>query len=235
MMIRKEVDYVHSIGFLDTAWQDVRYALRGMRKDFAFALTVVLILALGIGANTAIFTVIRAVLLKPLAYRDPDRLVRLSVDNPHQGYQDVGFSLLRFEQMRGAAQSFADMGCFFIATEDVTLTGEAGPEALKGARVSANFLQILGVAPSLGRSFLPEEDRAGGPAVAMISRDLWKRRFRGDVDLARKSVTLNSIPYTIVGVLPAGFQFPSEGIDVWLPRPAEFPEFRRKLGHALLI
>ncbi len=202
---------MNSIGFLETAWQDMRYALRGMRKDLMFALTVMLILALGIGANTAIFTVVRAVLLKPLEYRDPDRLVRLSIDNPHQGYQDMGFSLLRFDQMRAAARSFTDMGCFFIATEDITLTGESGPEALKGARVSANFLQILGVAPSLGRSFLPEEDRAGGPAVAMISRELWKRRFRGDVNLARRTVTLNSIPYTIIGVLPSGFQFPSEG------------------------
>ena len=213
---------MNGIGLLDTAWQDVRYALSAILKSPLFALIVVLILGFGIGANTAIFTVIHAVLMKPLEYRDADRLIRLSVDNPRQGYQDVGFTLLRFEQMQATARSFAALGCFFIATEDINLSGESGPEALKGARVSGNFLEILGIVPLLGRGFLPEEDRPGGRAVAMISASLWKRRFGSDARFAGETITLNSIPYTIIGVLPSGFQFPREGVDVWLTRPAEF-------------
>ncbi len=221
-LVREEVYQMNSIGFLDTAWHDVRYSLRTILKSPLFALTVVLILGLGIGANTAIFTVIRAVLLKPLEYRDPDQLVRLSVDHPYQNFQDVGFTLLRFEQMRANARSFKALGCFFIATEDITLSGKSGPQALKGARVSADFLHVLGVSPLLGRSFLAGEDRPGGPLVAMISASLWQHRFGADAHLAGKTVTLNSLAYTTIGVLPSGFEFPSNGIDVWLTRPAEF-------------
>lgn len=220
--IREEIYRMHSIGFLDTAWQDVRYSVRTMRKSPVFALTAALILTLGIGANTAIFTVIRAVLLKPLEYRDPDRLLRISMDAPNHGYQDLGFTQLRYEQMSASARSFEALGCFFIATEDVTLSGQSAPEALKAARVSPNFLHVLGVKPLLGRSFLAQEDRAGGPAVAMISAQLWNRRFGADATLAGKALTLNATRYTIVGVLPSGFQFPHEGVDVWLPRPSEF-------------
>src|SRR5260370_25223577 len=128
-----------------------------MRNSPAFAVTAVLTLALGIGANTAIFTVVHAVLLKPLAYRDPDRLVRIS----------GGATSARFEEIR-TARSFTEVGAFTVVTENVTLSGADGPEALNGARVSANFLRILSVQPALGRSFLPEEDTPAGPPVAMI-------------------------------------------------------------------
>lgn len=192
-----------------------------MRKNRAFAATAIVTIALGIAGNTAMFTVIRAVLLKPLAYRDPDRLVRLSVDQARLNLKDVGFSQIRFEQMQ-RAQSFAELGAFFIATENMTLSGGDEPEALKGARVSANFLSVLGVAPMLGRGFLPEEDQPGGRPVAMISADLWRRHFGGDPRVAGKTATLEATPYTIVGVLPQNFQFPQTGVDVWVTRPSEF-------------
>jgi predicted permease len=180
----------------------------------------VLTLALGIGGNTAMFTVIRAVLLKPLAYPDPDRLVLVKVASP-----------VRYEMVKSAARSLTELGAFGIMPENMSLSGADPPEALKGARVSANFLGILGVAPLLGRRFLTEEDTPGGPPVAMISAALWRRRFGGEPSLAGKTATINSTPYTIIGVLPDGFQFPFEGLDVWVTRPSELsvipPKSRR--------
>jgi putative ABC transport system permease protein len=209
--------------FLEIVCHDVLYALRTMRKNPTFAASAILTLALGIGGNTAIFTVIRTVLLKPLGYRDPGRLVRVTVDDSQQNNNAGNFSQERFQQMRAAAQSFAPLGAHFVATENVTLSGGAGePESLKEARVSGNFLEILGVQPVLGRSFLPEEDTRGGPAVAMIGAALWKRRFGADPRIGGRTAILDSRPFTIIGVLPAGFAFPFTGVDVWVARPSEF-------------
>ena len=195
----------------DTIRQDTAYALRTMRKNPAFAATAVLVLTLGIGGNTAMFTVIRTVLLKPLDYHDPDRLVEVS----------GGATPVRFDEMRAAAHCFTGLGAFG-GHESLTLTGAAEPEVLRGARVSASFLSILGVDPIVGRSFLPEEDSPGAAPVAMISAELWQRRFAGDAQIAGKTVNLASTPYTIVGVLPPRFQFPSPEIDVWVTRPSEW-------------
>jgi len=162
---------------LEAITQDMLYAARSMRKSPAFTVTALLTLALGIGANTAMFTVIRAVLLKPLAYRDPDRLVQVS----------GGATSIRFEEIRTAARSYTELGAFRGGVENVTFSGEGGPEVLTEARVSANFLRILGVEPLLGRSFLPEEDAPGGLPVAMISAGFWQRRFGGDPLVAGKS------------------------------------------------
>jgi len=221
-LIREEVYRMNSIGFLETTWQDIRYSLRAMCKSPFFTLAIVLTLALGIGGNSAMFTVIRTVLLKPLEYSDPNRLVRLSLENVHQHVQGGSFSVMRLAEMRTSAKSFTGVGAFLKFSENVSLSGRGEPEAIKGARVSANFLDILGVKPLMGRSFLPEEDVASGPPVAMISAGLWKRRFGGDPQIAGKTATLNSTPYTIVGVLPDGFSFPFTGTDVWVTKPAEW-------------
>ena len=156
----------------------MRYSLRTMARNPAFAITAMLILALGIGGNSAIFTVIRAVLLRPLDYREPDRLVYFSVENARRPRQNPSLSLVQFEGMKASAKTFAGMGAYG-RPESFALASGGQPEELKGARVSANFLEVLGVPPLLGRSFLSEEDRAGGRAVAMISARLWKRRFSG--------------------------------------------------------
>jgi hypothetical protein len=180
---------MNSVRFLDDIWLDVRYALRTARKNPAFAATAVIVLALGIGGNAAMFSVIRAVLLKPLPYQDPDRLVHVSVDNPRVRTAGGAFTALRYEEMRKTARSFAGFGVFSRFTEDMALSGRGDPEMLKGARVSANFLDILGVRPVLGRAFIPEEDTPGGPPVAMISFRLWKRRFAADPKLAGKTAS----------------------------------------------
>ena len=149
-----------------------------MRKNPAFTTTAVLTLALAIGGNTAMFTLIRAVLLKPLQYRESDRLVSIL----------GGATPSRFAEMRAAAHSFSDLGAF-VGPENITLSGGAEPEVLKGVRVSAGFLRIAGLEPSRGRSFRPEEDSPGGAAVAMISAELWHRRFGGDSLIAGKTAT----------------------------------------------
>ena len=150
----------------------------------AFAIAAIVTLALGIGANTAIFSAVHAVLLKPLEYRDPDRLVRLS----------GGASIAHLEEIK-TGKSFSDVGAFAIDMENLTLSGSAEPEVLKAARVSANFLSILGTEPLLGRSFLPEEDTPAGAPVAMISVGLWQRRCHGDPHAVGKTLSLAGAPY----------------------------------------
>ncbi len=206
-----------SLQVLENTRQDTRYALRTMRKNPAFAVTAVLMVALAIGGNTAMFTVIRAVLLKPLDYPDADRLVHVS----------GGATPTRFDEMRGNAHSFTGLGAYAFG-QNITLTGAGEPEILRGIRVSADFLQILGVAPLVGRSFLAQEDSAGGAPVAMISSELWKRRFASDPQIAGKTADFEATAYTIVGVLPPHFRFPSPGIDVWMTAPAESPEIPPK-------
>jgi putative ABC transport system permease protein len=209
-----------SFSQVESVWQDVLYSLRAMAWNPGFALTAMLILGLGIGGNTAIFTVIRAVLLRPLEYRDPDRLAYLSIENPRQPLQNLSFGQAQFDQMK-AATSFTSLGAYG-RPENFALSSGGEPEELKGARVSANFLEVLGVPPALGRSFLEEEDKPGGRAVAMIGMRLWKRRFGGDPLIAGRTIQLDSTAYTIIGVLPEGFDFPYEGVDVWVTRPSEW-------------
>jgi putative ABC transport system permease protein len=204
-----------------TVWSDVRYALRMARKAPLFTSCAALILGLGIGGNTALFSIVRAVLLAPLGYRDPGRLVSITLDNPQRGVQDGPFSLGRLEEMRAKARSFEGIGAFLRVPETVTLSGAGDPEALRVARVSGNFLDILGVRPVQGRGFLPVEDAPGGAPVAMISARLWKRRFGGDPAIGGRAATVDATPHTIVGVLPEDFAFPFADLDVWVTRPAE--------------
>lgn len=199
------------LNYFETMWQDIRYAFRAMSKNPAFYLAVLLTIALGIGCNTAMFSVIHAVLLKPLAYREPNRVVMLS----------RGATLIRYDEMRAANQSFADLGAHSISPEEMALSGIGQPEVLNGARISANFLKILGVSPLKGRGFFAQEDVTGAPAVAMISADLWRRRFGTDPDIVGKNMMLAGQPHIIVGVLPPGFQFPFPALDVWVTKPSE--------------
>jgi len=191
--------------------RDARYALRQLRKNPAFSVTVVFSVALGIGANTAMFSVIRAVLLEPLGYGDPDRLVLLT----------EGATPIRFDEIAATARSYTGLGAY-SGREDLAISGDGEPEMLKGSRVSGSFLDILGVRPLLGRGFFAAEDKPGAAPVAMISAELWQRRFGGELSIIGRSVTLAGTAYTIVGVLPARFQFPSAGTDVWLTRPSEW-------------
>ncbi len=196
---------------LESLPRDLSYALRTLRKSPVFAATAILTLALAIGGNTAMFTVLHAVLLKPLEYRDPERLVNIS----------GGATPLRFDGIKTGAHSLAQVGAF-TGQENLAFLGPHEPEVLTGARVSANFLQILGVAPLLGRSFSPNEDSAAGSPVAMISAELWRKRFDRDPRILGKTATLEGKSYTVIGVLPPAFEFPYPKVDVWLTAPAEW-------------
>ena len=210
--IREEVYRMNGPRLFETLVRDLGYALRSMRKNPAFAATAVLTLALGIGGTTAMFTVIRCVLLKPLAYRDPDRLVQVS----------GGATSTRFKEMREAARSYSGLGDYLNSVFDVTLSGGAEPEVLKGMTVSANFLDILEAQPLLGRGFRPEEEEDAGPPVALLSSALWRGRFEGDPKILGRSITISTVPYTVIGVLPPGFAFPQPGVDIWVSKPSRF-------------
>lgn len=220
-LVREEVYGMYGLIFLENTWNDVRYSLRTLRKSPVFALAAVLTLAIGIGGNAAMFSVIRGVLLKPLGYREPGELVRVWLHRERLASDDGSFSLFRLEELR-TAKSFTGVGAYLKFKEDVALSGQGTPEALQGARVTANFLQVLGIQPLAGRSFLPQEEAPGGAPVAMISAQLWKRRFGGDPQIVGKAITLDSTTYTIIGVLPEGFAFPFNDTDVWLTRPTEW-------------
>jgi putative ABC transport system permease protein len=201
---------------LEHTLNDLRYAVRAMRKNPVFVATAVLTLALAIGANTAMFTIVRAVLLKPLDYRDSASLVLLSGATP-----------TRFAEASAAAAHFAELGAY-TRQENVTLSGAAEPEVLRAVHVSANFLRILEVEPICGRDFRPAEDSPGAPSVAMISAELWRRRFGSDPHISGKLAIVASTPYTIIGVLPPRFQFPSPGLDIWMTAPSYIPSIPPK-------
>lgn len=220
-LIREEIYRMDSAPYFEAIWNDIRYAIRTLRKNPAFTIAAILTLALGIGGNTAIFTVIRSVLLKPLDYQDPDRLVMLTLSNPKLNDRNLPFSLLRRQETKKTAQSFSDVGSFLRKPENLTLSGEGAPESLNAARVSGNFLDILGIQPIVGRGFLPDEDRSGGTPVVLLSDGLWKRRFKGDPQITGRSIILDSTVYTIIGVLPAGFAFPFPEMDIWVTKPTE--------------
>ncbi len=197
--------------YFESFQQHLKFGLRNLRKNPVFSAAVVLTLSLGIGANTAMFSVIHAILLKPLEYQDPDRLVLIA----------DGATPVRAEEIMTSSRSYSGTGSF-TDFEDLALSGAGDPEMLKGVRVSGNFLHILGVHPLQGRGFLPDEDKAGSAPVAMISAELWRRRFGRDRKILGSTITLAGVATTVIGVLPAGFQFPQAGADVWQARPAEW-------------
>jgi putative ABC transport system permease protein len=191
--------------------QDARYALRLLAKSPAFTAIAILTLALGIGANTAIFTVVNAVLLRPLPFQDPSRLVLIAEKSP---YPTITTSYENWQDWRDQSHSFESVEATRPST--IALTGTGEPERLNSQNMTAGIFPLLGVKAILGRTFLREEDRAGGAPVAVLSYGLWQRRFGASQEIIGKSINLDSQPYTVVGVLPAGFQlmFPA---DVFLP------------------
>src|SRR5207245_221850 len=202
---------------------DLKFAFRQLLKNPGFTAVAVLTLALGIGANTAIFSVVNAVLLRPLPFREPDRLVTVWERDPKQGYEQNLATTGTFLDWRAQNQSFEGMA-IFDSNRGFTLTGRGEPERPTGAAVSANLFQILGVSPLLGRAFADEEEMTGRGQVALLSHDLWQRRFGGDPSIQGKPITLDGKPYTVVGVMPAKFRFPGMTgmlFGVFANQPAE--------------
>jgi predicted permease len=213
--------------YWDEIRQDIRFGLRQLSKKPALALMIVALLAIGLGVNTAIFSVVKPVLLEPLPYESPHQLVMIW--DTRKG-QSSPVSYLNFQDWRTANKSFDDIGTFDYTS--FNLTGQGEPERLAGSMVSAGLFEILRVQPVLGRTLLPEEDRPGARPAVLISYRLWQRRFGADPDLVGKSITLDGEPFTIIGVMPAGFEIPSpwtrgEKKDLWMSH--HIPEINKPL------
>jgi len=194
---------------VESLWNDLRYSLRTLARDRGFAIVALLTLALGIGANTAIFSIVNSVILRPLAYHQPDRLVSIHEVIPKVSnlYPELPINPVHFVEWRKRCTSFEQLA--ELGTYGPNLTGMGQPEQLGGARVSANFLPMLGIQPQLGRGFLEEEDRPGRGDVVILADSLWRRRFGSDPSIVGKKITLEGQPHVIVGVLPASFHFPN--------------------------
>ena len=196
---------------IETIVQDLKYGLRMLKRNPGFTVVAVLTLALGIGANTAIFSVVNAVLLRSLPYRDPDRLVAASY------YRGIGGDYARiadFKAWRDQAKAFEQIAAY--RTDDADLTGNGEPERLTAGTVSAGLFATLGVAPALGRDFTPQDDTDGAAPVVILSDGLWRRRFGGDPQVIGKAITLRGQSLTVIGIMPPGFRFPGES-DLWVP------------------
>jgi putative ABC transport system permease protein len=196
-------------------WQDLRFGVRMMRKNPGFTLVAVLTLALGIGANTAIFSLVNAVLLRPLPYSDPDRLVVMVKSYPQKGLDSWGLSQADFAMYRDQNHVFERMAAYTSTGFNLTDVGE--PERIRGASVTADFFSVLGASPVLGRDFRPEEDAPGKNVVCILSYGFWQRRFGGDPKIIGTSLSLNNSPIEVVGVMPQGFGFPDPLVDMWIP------------------
>jgi putative ABC transport system permease protein len=217
LRVREQAVEVWSWRALDALMQDVRYAVRVLRRQPRFLAAALATLALGIGANTAVFSLVDAMLLKPLPFADAERLVVLHSSRPSQGMGRIPLSYLNFVDVRQRAQSFEQMAGWMAV--ETAIDGRGGPEQVQAVLATAHLFQTLGVRPILGRTFLPAEEQRGARPVALISHGLWQRRFSGDPSIVGSSLTVDGRAHEIIGVLPAGFRFatfPHES-EVWMP------------------
>ncbi|HKP03417.1 MAG TPA: ABC transporter permease [Chthoniobacterales bacterium] len=215
--------------------QDVRYGLRMLMKNPAFTIIAVLALALGIGANTAIFSVVNTLLLRPLPYKNPEQLVVIWENATHLGFPKNTPSPANFLDWQKQNTLFTGMGAF--AERTFNLTGVGEPERLEGRRVSANLFELLGVKPILGRTFVPDEDKPG-TKVALLNESLWKRRFGSDPGVIGRALALNGESYTVVGVLPNSVRLPGFGNwrdQVWVPLAFPAEEAASRGNHFLEV
>lgn len=214
---------------MQTLWRNLQFAFRLMGKTPALTAAAILTLALGIGANSAIFTVTNALLLKPFPYRDPAQLVSVEVRDKTQ---DRGMNLVRYEMIRDHSRSFDGMAVW--ANDQLNLTGNGDPVQIAVGRVSPNFFSLLGVVPQLGRDFTAEEGQPQGKPVVLLSDTLWRTRFRADPGIVGQTVKLDANAATVIGVLPGGVSFPFVGkAEIWTPRFFEislFPTGRLRQG-----
>ena len=209
---------------VEMLWQDLRFGVRMLVGRPAFTALAVSILALGIGANTAMFSLVHGVLLKPLPFHEPHRLVQLWETNPLRNWTDATASPANLLDWRARNRVF-DGIAFYPGMDDKTpmagnstmLAGDADPERLRGLQVSANFFRVLGVSPVLGRGFDDSDGEPGRHLVLVLSHALWRTRFNADPSIVGRDITINSRPYRVIGVMPSGFSFPSADVQAWSP------------------
>jgi len=236
--IKERCRDTRGVRWIDTLLQDIRFGLRILAKNRSFTATAVLVLALGISANTAIFTVVNAVLLKPLPLVDPERLMWLREVDVRKGGA-AGVSPQLFFDLRKQAQSYTELTAIQFASFE--LAGGEFPELTQGFRVSANLFSMLGTTPLLGRTFLPEDETPGQERVVLVGHELWQRRFNGDTNLVGKTISLNSAPFTVVGIMPPDLRFFSfaNRSELWQPYVPEehylSEESKRQFRHLLVF
>ncbi len=223
--IREAHREARGIPFIDTLRQDLRYTFRTLRRDAGFTTFAILIVGLGIGASSTIFSVVNALLIRPLPFKDPVRLVWIANSGKEGDLSGQTVPVGPFLDLRDQAQSLSDVAAYyaFYGVGDKKLTGEGEPERLTGVPVSQGLFPLLGVHPQLGRIFTAEECKLNSP-VALLSAGLWKRRFQSDPAIAGRKLTMNDRSYTVIGVMPSAFDFgsvfaPGSRIDLFLPLP----------------
>ena len=197
---------------METLWQDLRYGWRTLRKSPGFALVAILTLALGIGANTALFSVVNGVLLNPLPYPEPDRVISLYQKTPQ--FQQSSVPYLNFLDWQKDNHSFSGLAA--LRSDDFNLTDAGGSERLHGHQISAGFFSVLGVTPLVGREFRPDEDQVGASPVVLLGDGLWKRKFAASPEIVGKNISIDGKSYTVVGVAPARNPFMSVS-EVYVP------------------
>src|ERR1044071_3696973 len=194
--------------------QDLSYGARMLVKKPVFSIIAVLTLALGIGANTAIFSVVNAVLLRALPYHNADRFIVLSTTNSN-GDRD-GLAVPEAQDYRAGMRSLEDLTAF--QSQSVNVTGGERPDRVRGAFVTSNFFKVFNLTPIVGRTFADDEDRPGGEKLAVVNEKMWHERLNGDPNLAAKKLILNGEPYSVIGVIPSSFKEPLDpDVEVWMP------------------
>ncbi len=207
---------------------DLRFAWRQVRRQPGFAISVIVVLALGIGASTAVFSVLYEALLKPLPYRDADRIVFLHNSFPKSQLSLTGVSSVDYGELRSHSELFSETGIYYF--NDLTLTGAGAARHVDPVNASASLFRVLGVKPRLGRLITDEDDRYGAPKVALLSDALWRSAFDSDPDVLGRTIQLDGEPYRIAGVMPREFHFPYPATQLWIPiarKPVEWSEMGR--------
>jgi predicted permease len=227
-LLKEDTRAMNIIGWLDTAGRDLRYALRMLRRSPNFTVIAVLTLALGIGANTALFSVINAVLLRPLPYPNAKHLVR--VEEHHEGWTATGISYANFLDLKNNSQSLSDVAAMRWWTANIADGGE--PESVQSALVSAEYFSALGLQPFLGRVFAPEEDQPGKDNVILIAHGLWQRRYGSNPQVVGRKIKVNDELRTIIGVMPPGFREPFH-CEIWAPLVATGELATNRRSHLL--
>src|SRR5262249_52356210 len=228
---KEECRDMRRVRFIEDIWQDLHYGVRILRKNPGFTAVATLTLALGIGANTAIFSVVDAVLFRPLPFEASDRLLMVAMANPQLGESRLPFSVADFLDWQEQNQVFDDLAAF---TDNwLSLTGNAEPERVRGAYVTAGFFTTLRAQALMGRTFAAGDDAPGRDSLVVLSHQLWQRRFNSDPQVVGQAVTLSGRSRTIIGVMPDSFQFPPDDktslpgkVDLWVPHTLNPPARR---------
>jgi len=197
-------------------WDDLRFGARLLWRHPTYSVLALLTLALGIGANTAAFSIVRGVLLKPLPYRQPEQLLWIGGKEARFSSENVGVSIPDLDDVRQRSRTIASSAAYYYFATKMIISGEGEPEQVDGLQVTAGFFDVLGVPPAAGRTFQQGEDRRGASRVAVLSYDLWLNNYAADPSAIGRTITLNSVPYQIIGVMPVHFRFPAR-IAIWIP------------------